>query len=183
MKRIFTLLTSGAIIAYSCLLIYSCSKTSQVTQEDTVPSNLLKLAQDWHLEHTPRANLLSIKKNYVLPPNWKEAKLNLLKNGKTEIIVPSPDFNLSPNSDRGALRKFVFTVDGGQISGGYIIEMFSSAGDMAANKGNLFERFREGDMGNFTGSVITYNINYRYISGYNYKLTERPPLVVIMENI
>ncbi len=83
--------------------------------------------------------------------------------GQTVLIVPGPDFKLSPNSTRGFLRKFVFTEVAGIITAGRIVEIFGPADYMAANKATLFENYIAGKMIGFTGTVVSYDATYHYM--------------------
>lgn len=184
MKKILTFLTAGALIMSVCFLVYACRKQTNTTDiQSQVPDNLLKAAQDFEAAHTQTISttnnsgqtnaqsgqrVLSIQKSHVLQPNWSNAKLQKLTNGETQIVVASPEYPLDPKSRWSAVRKFIYNVKDNQIVSGKIIEMFGKPGFMSTHKDNVIENYTDGKIDGFTGSVITYDLNYLYLIGTVY---------------
>jgi len=173
MKKTIFILANILFISI-CFIIYSCSKQSEsLSPKKTIISNdLIQAAKDWQKRQTHQSATLRVnatKSTIILPPNWKEAKLNTLSNGKMEIIVPGPDFKLSTNSTVGFIRKFVFTEEQGTVTGGRIVEVYGAPDYISANINTLLENYTDGKMNNFTGAIISYDVNYNYIASEVYK--------------
>ncbi|MEO8885544.1 MAG: hypothetical protein ABI367_05735 [Mucilaginibacter sp.] len=167
MKKKLILISGFMLIACISLLIYSCAKKLDdgVAGTTIVPDNLLQAAENWHSAQTQVSNTFSNeKKKYVLPPTWKEAKLQILDNGKSQIVVSGPEVPVDAQFGRGVIRKFVFTESNGQITDGKIIEMFSSKDSIDNRKENLIESYAKGNVGDFTGVAINYDVNYNRLS-------------------
>jgi hypothetical protein len=119
MNKKISLLLGAIFIVSVGFLIHSCSKDPVLSDKSNytaVPSDLLTTVKNWHTAQTQISGTLSIskgKKPYVLPPQWKEARLQQQSESKSVIIVPSPDAGIDPTSTRGLVRKFVFTVQNG----------------------------------------------------------------------
>jgi hypothetical protein len=163
------------------VLVYSCSKRFEEPSKldmlngtTTVPDYLLKAAEEWHSQETKTEGDITVlsnaKKTYVLPPDWRGAKM-MQGSGSVKIIVPGPDAGNSTDFGRDLVRKFVFTEDNGKITDGKIIEIYSSKEAIGKDSSSLTENYLKGKMEGFTGSVISYDVNYKrqksqvYING------------------
>lgn len=175
MNKKFYLLFGAIFIIGVGFLIHSCSKDSNLSDESNytaVPSDLLTTVKNWHTAQTQISGTLSINKSknaYVLPPIWKEARLQQKSDGTSVIIVPSPDAGIDPTSTSGLVRKFVFTVQNDKVTAGSIIEMFSSKVSIESSKYTLIEDYADGKINKFTGGVISYDVNYNRLSSEVYK--------------
>lgn len=166
------LILSGAIllIFISSVVIYSCSKRqdsiAQSSAELTVPSNLLEAAKTYQAQQTlagkTTLSINSQNKN-VLQPDWKSATLQKISNNKYFIIVPGPPVTDTVGSPSGVMRKFVFGSDGTAITGGVIMELFGKSDYMAKHKNDVLENYNANKPSDFTGAVVFYDLNYKYI--------------------
>jgi hypothetical protein len=165
MKKKLILITGSILMVLLSVFIYSCNKQDQDGVENTVPGDLLEAAQEWHSQQTQTVTTLSNeKKRHILQPLWKEARLH-----GNEIIIPSPTFSLSSRSEMDLIRKFVFKVDGDKVTDGNIIEMYAKATVMKGKKADLFQKYRAGNMGDFTGGMLIYDVKYKFIKSELYE--------------
>jgi|GEM_PF-2146513 len=174
MKKKLTLSVSAMLLVLLCLFIYSCQEDFDKTNATTtvaVPDDLLNAAKEWHSQNTQGNNnsRLSNYKNKALQPIWENATLNVLKNAKTQLIVPSIEIPLGAKSTVGVLRKFVFNYDNGRITNGRIVEIYGDSRYVDDHRKHLLENYEKGDLNDFTGSVILYDVNYGYLISFNYK--------------
>ena len=158
MKEKLTHIVSAILLVFAGFFIYSC-KTNEIA--NAIPRDLLRTAKKWHAHSDSVKNVLS--------PTWKRAVLNQLKNGHTQIIVPTKELPTSTESTIGIVRKLVFDQENGKITGGRIIEIYSDKVYVGDHKKDLVERSENGDLNDFTGSVMVYDVNYRNVGSLTYK--------------
>jgi len=182
MKKALIYFTFLLFVFGSTILIYSCSKKELANPSSTVvPANLLEAAKNWHAQQTNSATTLSINaKNYTLQPVWKEAKLKTLSNGRSLIIVSSPDFKFDLQSTSGGSRKFVFTSENGEITDGEIIETVGKIDYMSIHGGNLIDDLSAGNATDFSGYEVMYDLNYKWLSSTVYKNGVKQPATAMI---
>jgi hypothetical protein len=173
MKKILTLKFLLLVIPLLCFMSYSCSDEDWTTDQsvstdnESVPEELLDKAKEWHKQETKQPGFLSIKKTskHILQPEWDKARLKKLEDGRSEIIAPVKDINL--NSKLALVRKVVFSVEGDEVKDGKIIEVFATTTYVALKKEKIL--FDLNQLKDFTGSVIYYNVKYKYKNSEVYK--------------
>lgn len=164
------LLPGLVLLIFFSFLIYSCSKREDpvnIPAETVVPTALLEAAKTWHALHTYNGNTNlsnNNNSNRVLPPDWKNAKLQKISNSsKFFIVVPSTPVPETVGSPSGMIRKIVFGTDGTNITGGVIIELFAPSDYIAKHRDELLENYNDNKATDFTGAVVFYDLNYKYI--------------------
>lgn len=169
---IFTFLTT---VTFGVLL-NSCTKEPVDISGDSVPSSLIQTAKAWHYEQTHASGLasgrVSNEKKLILTPKFGQAKLKTLANGRKILYTPAMDFDLK-NEKIAMLRGFVFEVRHDQIISGRIVEIYGSVDFIAHHKDDLLTKYVEKQLGDFSGQVITYDVNYKYIYGFVYENGKR----------
>src|SRR5450755_815243 len=165
------------MVFLATIIIHSCTKEKERAQSQTqnptiqesgVPQNLLEAAKTWHAGQTAihlftSINSLNASNSNILMPDWSSAKLQRLKNGRLLMIVSGPVAKVDADSHYGVIRKFIFGTDGQNINGGSIVEVYGDLDYIQKHSTDLIENYNDKIANDFTGTVIFYDVNYKYI--------------------
>jgi hypothetical protein len=165
MKKLLTIPLFTAIFFIACLVLDSCSLDESIGNEQSetyVPEALLDEAKSWHQAETKQPGLFSIKKvkKSALQPDWSNAKAKRINGVVKEILTPVNEYKM-PDSKMALERLIVFSVNDNRVDNGKIIEVFSTRHMAKRYQGNQPSDYKEID--DFTGGVITYTVNYKYL--------------------
>lgn len=118
------------------------------------------------------------KPNEVLIPIWSKAvsysKTANLPSKQTPLgsysllLVPAAEFKLD-NKDVGFLRKFIFVEKGGIVKQARIVEIYGDPHYLSQHGDDLFLSYNSQTIENFSGSIITYDLTYRFLRGLVFK--------------
>lgn len=107
-------------------------------------------------------------------PIWDEAKMEKTVDGRTVMTVPLKKHNLD-NKDVEYVRKYVFEERNGNIADGKIIEVIGTP-ELIEEKGeSTVTRYKDKQIAGFSGAVISYDLNYRYLEGHQYQNGRQVP--------
>ncbi|WP_276360140.1 hypothetical protein [Daejeonella sp. H1SJ63] len=86
-----------------------------------------------------------------------------MNNGATAAIVPSGEYVLK-NSKLSMLREFVFLLNpvGTKVKNGKIIEIIGETSYIKENKDKLTHLYNSDFIRGFSGTIMTYDVNYRF---------------------
>jgi hypothetical protein len=182
MKKLVTLLLFFVGTFVSAFLFNSCSKDSEVdlSKNEIVPSYLLDKAKNWFGTQTNSLSAFNIAKGKSLSPIWEESRLKKLADGRMAIIAPAEEFILE-NKEIGFERGYVFPINGDEVTNGVLAEFYADADYITKNRKILFDKVLDRKMEGFTGAVITYDVNYRYLNGVEFKNGEKTNATTIVK--
>ncbi|MXV52465.1 hypothetical protein GS399_15930 [Pedobacter sp. HMF7647] len=170
MKK-FVLVMSCALL----VLINSCKRSENETFPHSSNNSIdYSSVQDWYnsellkIKTNPKSLSLSGQSKYLLKPIWQQQDSVQLKNGTKLIIVPAKEFSLD-SANIGFLRAFVFLKRDNKVKYGRIVEFYGDINFIKQNKKLLLSSFNYTQITGFNGAIITYDINYRYLRGRQYK--------------
>jgi hypothetical protein len=171
MKKLITLSLLIAIVVNACLLFNACSYEEDPLNQpidESVPAELLDELKEWHKLETKQPGPLSIKKvkRSVLQPEWDKARLKKHSDEFSEVIAPVSDVKLT-NPNVGLVRTMVFSINSGKVQDGKIVEIYGTAEYISENKERLLYKFTHAN--DFTGAMINYTVNYKYVNSFVYK--------------
>ncbi len=182
MKKLVTLLLFFVGTFVSAFLFNSCSKDSEVdiSKNEIVPSYLLDKAKNWFGTQTNSLSAFNIAKGKSLSPIWEESRLKKLADGRMAIIAPAEEFILE-NKEIGFERGYVFPINGDEVTNGVLAEFYADADYITKNRKILFDKVLDRKMEGFTGAVVTYDVNYRYLNGVEFKNGEKTNATTIVK--
>ena len=175
MKRKFYLLLLILFVSLT-----RCQKDNVVPQElersSSVDLNILADVQQWHTKtiNEFRGGLNQAgptvsgtkRKIKMLEPQWETARAETLFNGAKVVVVSSEQYELQDKSIK-MLRAFVFLLSakGNKIMNGKIVEFIGDADFITKNPKVLITRYQNDAIIGYNGSVMTYDVNYRFLGG------------------
>lgn len=169
-------LVLGILAAFICLLVYSCverdSFLSDPVQSD---SELLEKAKSYYEDRYQTTNLRTNedgKKRKKLEPNWDLSHKSKLENGETILVVETAQFEINVEGTK-FYRCYIFKEQSGKIVDARIVEFIGDANFLKNAKDEAVAKSRSKRMKNYTGLVLTYDLDYQYLDGYSYKNGER----------
>ena len=170
-KRSLFLLT---VVFGLFFLIFACRREIDdivKTNLNSPPNNLLESAKAWNAE-VVKSNFAvnsKIPGFITLEPQWNNSWTLKQKNGSTIIAVPTGIDAPSLRSMTLA-RLFIFEVNNNTVRGGQIVE-FLGLNDYSVNKNleKLVENYQNTSIEGFSGAIIRYDLNYRWVSGSTYE--------------
>ncbi len=110
-------------------------------------------------------------------PIWNEAKMEKTTDGRTVMTVPLNKNNLA-NKDIDYVRKYVFEERNGDITQGKIVEVIGAT-ELIDEKGeSTVTKYKDKQIEGFSGAVISYDLNYKYLEGYHYQKGRQVPSMV-----
>lgn len=110
-------------------------------------------------------------------PIWNEAKMEKTADGRTLMTVPLNKHSLD-NKAIDYTRKYVFEERNGNITEGKIIEVIGAT-ELIGEKGeSTVTRYKDKQIAGFSGAVISYDLNYRYLEGHHYQAGRQVPSMV-----
>ena len=148
------------------MLLDSCADENSFTH-NSLSSRLIENARTWHHAQTHSPGPLSIYKKEILTPKFSEAELKTVEGGWTVLHAPAMGYDLKKNL--AMLRGFVFSIQDNKITDGKIVEIYGAPEYIEANQSHLLEWYIEFDLRDFSGSILTYDVNYQYRSGVKYE--------------
>eukprot|EP01133_Synstelium_polycarpum_P017050 gene17050-20311_t len=170
-------------LPFLCFLaVLSCRKESKT---DTIPlQTYVDRAKQFYeasINNTPSAKAVLASRSQTtqsangrlskpkrLLPDWEHATLERLANGKQGLTVPAAKFELQ-STKLSLERKFVFEEEQGKIVDGKIVEVFGAVEDIKNRGEVLVSQYKENQIPNFTGVIISYDLNYYRQEGKYYK--------------
>lgn len=150
-------------VLFTCLLaLFSCRKDIEFLLEgkESPSASVLENAKIYYMQNinSARADRLDAK--------WKESWI-VKQNGKEVLVVPAPQRKLYEKG-YDIQRYFAFDYKNEKITKANIVEFLSKDYDLKANIDNLI-LLNKGNNQNFEGSILYYDINYRYIESFSFK--------------
>ncbi|ANF50359.1 hypothetical protein A0O34_07450 [Chryseobacterium glaciei] len=99
---------------------------------------------------------------------WADALQQKLADGSTLLSVSIPEYKIA-STQLNYIRKYVFIENGGKIISGNIVEFFAKPEALEREKDKLPAQFNQSKIENFTGTVLLYDLQYKYVNGRIYK--------------
>ncbi|MCF0075533.1 hypothetical protein LZD49_33975 [Dyadobacter sp. CY261] len=169
-------LVFGVLACFVCLFVYSCvEKDSFLSDFDQSDSELLEKAKAFYEDRFQAKNLRENednKKRKKLEPSWDASHKSKLENGETILIVETAQFEINVDETE-FYRCYVFKEKNGKIVDARIMEFIGDANFLSDGKHEAVTKSRSTRMKNYTGLVISYDLDYQYLEGYSYKNGER----------
>ncbi|KKO92467.1 hypothetical protein AAW12_05040 [Sphingobacterium sp. Ag1] len=153
MKRTYLYFLS---VLFSCLLVlFSCRKDIEfiLDGKESPSASILENAKIYYMEN------INSKSGNRLDAKWKESWF-LKKNGKEFLIVPAPERKLF-SKDFHIRRYFTFDLENEKVQRANIVEVIGEKDDLPKKVDDLLSLSKE-IPNSFNGSLLYYDINYRY---------------------
>ncbi len=163
------------LIIVACCALNSCTHDDPVSPNvNSISKSLLDAAKDWHYQQTHQdespLGRLSNEKKAILTPKFKQAKSKSFANDVL-LYIPAMGFDLE-NDEVALVRGFIFQARGNKILDGKIVEIYSDP-DYLSNHEDILERLINGKLGDFTGKIIFYDVNYNFVHGQIFQSGKR----------
>lgn len=172
-------LVSLSLLFALLLSLFACRKSIEfyVDGKEAPTTSLLESAKIWRSQ---RIN--TFDKKEILKPYWNDSWTVTNSDGKTLIIVPSPERRNS-NKSISIRRFFVFTAKGGGITDGNIVEFVAEKSDVKRHLDDLLKNMTKDGISNFSGWISKYDINYQFLTSYVFhngkKSNEQSKIVIL----
>ncbi|WP_343557480.1 hypothetical protein [Sphingobacterium sp.] len=149
-------------ILFSCLLVlFSCRKDIEfiLDGKESPSASVLENAKIYYMQNI---NSASVNR---LDAKWKDSWL-IKQNGKEILLTPTPERKLF-SKDFDVRRYFAFEIKNEQVVLSNIVEIIGKGDDVSKHTNALISKSKDTSY-DFDGSIIYYDINYKYSHSYVY---------------
>jgi hypothetical protein len=152
----------------SAVVLSFCSNDEDLKQKSVgqVDKTQLQNAMDWY---SSASNIFTAARDREtkVKPHWDHAKAKQLDKKRSALLVPTDQYELE-NSTMGFFRGFIFILEEGQVIEGSLVEFYALRQYVESNASELLVRYVGLALKDFSGSIISYDVNYRNSGGYRY---------------
>lgn len=163
MKKIYFL---GLLFLFGIIVLSSCRKGEKQSSGEPPQKEILENAKLFFKASSSQQLAVESKWDQLeaAKPMWENAGQTKLEDGSNILTVSLKEYKLTTKKI-SYLRKYVFTEKNGIIISGNIVEIFGTPEYLEKEKENLLIKFNQTKIKDFTGSIILYNLQYRYLEG------------------
>jgi hypothetical protein len=157
---------SYLIIVFSAFVVlFSCQKEIYVVPNNKArtTSELVENAKSWYLKNLDYTALAN-----PLRPHWDDARTVQQQDESTLLVIPTSE-HVVMNPDFTIRRFFIFPFDDADVADGRIVELLGNQYNVNMHLDLLLSSMESSEIKGFNGSIIQYNINYKYIDGIVFK--------------
>ena len=167
----------------ACLFLFACRKNidNYLHDRENVPSQQIESAKIWRLQHLENRLFKTSGSYGLLKPQWADAYSLRSSSGKEILVVPAPEKYVG-NKEFTIRRFFVFSSSSSNVDDGKIIEFIGRNYNVSDHIDKLLKNYESQRLEGFNGGILTYDINYRLISGVHFANGKKQTSRVKIEN-
>jgi len=149
------------VIALAILPLVIFLACRKIAHDLTPGQTTIQQAKQFYNDNNAKNDSTASKEN--LKPEWETAFETKLADGSKSVIALTGKVKFNDSSKLSLLRFYVFKEQGGEIITARIIEVFGAKDFIPQNRDLLISAFGQQKIPDFTGAIIIYDINHKYV--------------------